>query len=148
MRGPYWTGGDQLNAGWVPGTSMVVRPAAVQDVGRLREDLFMYGEDLEWCWRMHRAGWHVGVCSATTFVHDTGSSARGTFGESETERRIATGIDAACRSMYGPRRAKALAALTALSLLVEAAAPGRSSAERVRARGLARIWRKLAGRKR
>jgi GT2 family glycosyltransferase len=147
LRGPYWMGGDQLDAGWVPATSMVVRPAAVRQVGLLREDLFMYGEDLEWCWRMRRAGWRVGVCSATTFVHDTSSSAHKTFGECETERRIAAGIDAACRSMYGSRRAQALAALTALSLLVESTAPRRSSAQRLRARRLARMWDQLAKRR-
>ena len=83
LRGPYWTGGDDVDAGWVPGTAMIVRPSAVRDVGNLREDLFIYGEDLEWCWRMRRAGWRVGVCSTATFVHDTSSSARATFGARE-----------------------------------------------------------------
>jgi GT2 family glycosyltransferase len=147
LRGPYWAGGDQLDIGWVPGTSMIVRPAAVSEVGALREDLFMYGEDLEWCWRMRRAGWSVGVCSATTFVHDASSSAHGTYGEAETERRIAAGIDAACRSIYGSRRARVLAALTALSLAVESAAPSRTPAQRVRARRSAGVWGKLARRR-
>ena len=71
FRGGYLTRGDQLNVGWVPGTAMIVRPAAVSEVGRMREELFMYGEDLEWCWRMRRAAWGIGVCSSTTFVHDT-----------------------------------------------------------------------------
>jgi N-acetylglucosaminyl-diphospho-decaprenol L-rhamnosyltransferase len=146
LRGPYWTGGDQLDAGWVPGTSMIVRPQAAREVGPLREDLFMYGEDLEWCWRMRRAGWRIGVCSGTTFVHQTGSSARATFGEPETQRRIAAGIDGACRSIYGPGKARLLAALIALSLLADSAAPGRDPAQRARARSAARIWRQLARR--
>ncbi len=103
FRGGYWTRGDQLNVGWVPGTAMIVRPAAVSEVGPMREELFMYGEDLEWCWRMRRAGWGIGVCSSTTFVHDTSSSARLTFGEDYVQRRIAEGTDAACRLMYGAR---------------------------------------------
>lgn len=146
LRGPYWTGGDQFDADWVPGTSMIVKPEAVKEVGPLREDLFIYGEDLEWCWRMRRAGWRIGVCAATTFVHDTSSSARATFGESGTERRIAAGIDDACRWIYGPRRARSLATLTALSLLAESAAPGRDPAQRAHARSAARIWRDLARR--
>jgi len=89
FAGGYLTRGDQLNVGWVPGTAMIVRAAAVSDVGPLREELFMYGEDLEWCWRMRRAGWRIGVCSSATFVHDTSSSARITFGEDEVQRRIA-----------------------------------------------------------
>ena len=142
--GAYWTGGDQLNAGWVPGTAMMVRPAAVRDVGPLREELFMYGEDVEWCWRMRRSGWRVGVCSSTTFVHDTSSSARLTLSQGGVERRIAEGMDAACRLMYGPKHARALAALTASSFAVDARAPGKSPDERDRARATARVWRTLA----
>ena len=69
IRGPYWTGGNQFDAGWMPGTSMIVRPSAARHVGPLREDLFLYGEDLSGCRRMARAGWGIGVCASTTFVH-------------------------------------------------------------------------------
>jgi GT2 family glycosyltransferase len=147
LRGSYWTGGDQFDAGWVPGTAIIVRPRALREVGPLREDLFMYGEDLEWCWRMRRAGWRIGVCSATTFIHDASSSAHRTFGEAETERRIAAGIDAACRRIYGMPKARLLAALTALALLAESKAPRRAPTQRARARTVARIWWQLARRK-
>jgi len=147
FRASYWTSGDQLNAGWVPGTAMIVRPAAVSAVGPLREELFMYGEDLEWCWRMRRAGWRVGVCSSTTFVHDTSSSARLTYSQDDIERRIAEGMDSACRLMYGPRYARALAALNGLAFALDAWAPGKSSAERDQARAAARMWRRLAARR-
>jgi GT2 family glycosyltransferase len=144
LRGPYWSGGDQLDAGWVPGTAMIVRPAAARQVGRLREDLFMYGEDLEWCWRMRREGWRVGVCSATTFVHHTGASAFVTFGREETQRRIAAGCYAAHRVMYGPVRARALAATTALSLWLESFGLRRAPPARADARQAARTWQQLA----
>jgi N-acetylglucosaminyl-diphospho-decaprenol L-rhamnosyltransferase len=140
----YLTREDQLNVGWVPGTVMIVRPAAVSEVGPLREELFMYGEDLEWCWRMRRAGWRIGVCSGATFVHDTSSSVRFTFGEDDVQRRIAEGTDAACRLMYGARHARALAALTAVAYVVDARAPGKSPAQRDQARASALVWRRLA----
>jgi hypothetical protein len=144
LRGPYWTGGDQLDAGWVPGAAMLVRPAAIDRVGLLREDLFMYGEDIEWCWRMRRGGWHVGVCSTVSFVHDTGSSARATWGVAETEQRVAEGVDRACRIVYGERHARLLAAVTALSLWLESAAPGRGAEHRRRFRRAAANWRAIA----
>lgn len=147
FRAGYWTSGDQLDAGWVPGTAMIVRPAAVSAVGPLREELFMYGEDVEWCWRLRRAGWRVGVCSSTTFVHATNSSARLSFGKDGVEPRIAEGMDAACRLMYGRRHARALAALTALAFAVDAQIPGKSAAERDRARAAGRVWRRLAARR-
>ena len=147
LRGPYWTGGDQLDAGWVPGTAMIVRPAAAREVGPLREDLFMYGEDLEWCWRMRQAGWRIGVCSSTAFVHDEGASARASFGDVDMSRRIAAGVDAACREMYGPTRARILAAVSALALIAEAAVPARTARHRSAMRRSARIWWELARRR-
>ena len=147
LRGPYWLGGDQYDAGWVPGTAMIVRPEAARQVEFLREDLFMYGEDIEWCWRLRRAGWRIGVCASARFVHRGGSSARRTWGEPEQERRIAAGVDAACRSMYGPAHARALAALTGLALRLDSHGPQRDSAQRVRARDGARVWEQLARRR-
>ena len=143
----YLTREDQLNVGWVPGTAMIVRPAAVSEVGPLREELFIYGEDLEWCWRMRRAGWRIGVCSDATFVHDTSSSVRFTFGEDDVQRRIAEGTDAACRLMYGARHARVLAGLTAVSFALDARAPGKSPPQRDRARSSASMWRGLAARR-
>jgi len=147
LRGPYWLNGDQYDAGWVPGTAMIVRPEAARQVELLREDLFMYGEDIEWCWRLRRAGWRIGVCSAARFVHRGGSSGRRSWGEHEQERRIAAGVDAACRSMYGPARARVLAALTGLALHLDSYGTGREPAQRVRARDGARIWAELARRR-
>ena len=147
LRGSYWPGGDQYDAGWVPGTAMIVRPEAALRVAPLREDLFMYGEDIEWCWRLRRAGWRIGVCSGARFVHRGGSSARRSWVEREQERRIAVGMHAAHRAMYGPARARALAAFTALALRLEAYGRARTPNQRVRARELARIWKQLARRR-
>ena len=147
LRGPYWPGGDQYDAGWVPGTAMIVRPAAARQVGALREDLFMYGEDIEWCWRLRRARWRIGVCSGARFVHRGGASARRTWGEREQERRVAAGVDAACRSMYGPAHARALAALTGLALRLDSYGIARDPAQRGRAREGARTWQRLARRR-
>lgn len=147
LRGPYWPGGDQLDAGWVPGTAMIVRPEAAREVGPMREDLFMYGEDIEWCWRMRHAGWAIGVCADVSFAHGTSASARASWGEKEKERRIAAGVDAACRAIYGGAHARALAAVTFAALALEARAPGRAPAQRDRARASAQLWRRLARRR-
>jgi N-acetylglucosaminyl-diphospho-decaprenol L-rhamnosyltransferase len=144
LRGPYWAGGDQVDAGWIPGTAMIVRPDAVHDVGVLREDFFMYGEDVEWCWRMRHAGWKVGVCSRVRLCHSSSASARRTWSDSETARRTAAGIDAACRVMYGACHASVLAVVTALACWLEASAPRRDAGHRTRARDHARIWLALA----
>jgi GT2 family glycosyltransferase len=46
---------------WLTGACLIVRAAAAREVGHYDAELFpgMYGEDLEWCWRMKRAGWRI-----------------------------------------------------------------------------------------
>lgn len=39
------------------GAFLLVRRKAVEEVGLLDEDFFMYGEDIDWCYRMNQAGW-------------------------------------------------------------------------------------------
>ena len=147
LRGPYWSGGDQFGVGWIPGTAVIVRPAAAREGGPLREDLFMYGEDIEWCARLRQAGWQLGVCSKVRFQHATSSSARQTWSEEERQRRVASGIDAATRIMHGPVRARALAGITALALALEAHGPGRCDSHRAAVQTQAQIWRELAARR-
>lgn len=138
LQGAYWTGGDQLNAGWVPGTAMIVRRSTLAAAGPLRADFFMYGEDIEWCHRIARTAGRIGVCSAVTVTHDWGSSAKLSFGEAEAERRVIAGIASACAVMYGPAHARVLAAVNAIAALVEACMPGRTRERRRDA--LARAW--------
>lgn len=37
----------------------MTRREAFRQVGGLDEQFFMYGEDIDWCYRFHRAGWRV-----------------------------------------------------------------------------------------
>jgi N-acetylglucosaminyl-diphospho-decaprenol L-rhamnosyltransferase len=41
------------------GAAMVVRTAVVREVGLLDETFFMYGEDLDWCYRIKAYGWRI-----------------------------------------------------------------------------------------
>jgi GT2 family glycosyltransferase len=50
-----------LSVDWLSGACLIVRAQAARQVGYYDADLFpgLYGEDLEWCWRMRQAGWEV-----------------------------------------------------------------------------------------
>ncbi len=61
--------------GWVSGACMVVRREAIEDVGGLDEGFFMYGEDVDLCLRVRRAGWKVVFFPGARVVHLGGSSA-------------------------------------------------------------------------
>ena len=53
----------------VAGCFMVVRREVLERVGGLDEDFFMYGEDEEWCSRIHTAGWRIVYYPMATIVH-------------------------------------------------------------------------------
>jgi len=115
----------EIVEGWVPGAALIARAEAVSQVGPLEESLFMYGEDREWCWRMGRAGWGIGLCTEVELVHDHGSSARATWDAREQVRREVSGQIGAVRLMHGPLRARAHALLAGCILLAESLVPGR-----------------------
>ena len=145
LRGSFWSGGDQLGVDWVPATAMIVRADAIREAGPLREDLFLYGEDVEWCWRIRRnTGSRIGVCARVRFVHRASASTTRTWGQAERERMIDTGMDRACRIIYGECHARALAWATAFSLAVDGAAPWRPAVKRSVSRAAARRWLAIA----
>jgi N-acetylglucosaminyl-diphospho-decaprenol L-rhamnosyltransferase len=49
----------QTDVDAVVGACMLLRREAVAQAGLLDEQFFMYGEDLDWCLRIHNAGWRV-----------------------------------------------------------------------------------------
>ncbi len=54
---------------YVQGSCLLVRQAAIAKVGILDEEYFMYFEETDWCYRMHRAGGTVRICPAAGVVH-------------------------------------------------------------------------------
>jgi len=51
------------------GAFMIVRREVRDQVGMLDERYFMYGEDLDWSFRMKQAGWRIMYVPSTTVVH-------------------------------------------------------------------------------
>jgi GT2 family glycosyltransferase len=60
----------------VSGSFMMVRRQAYQEVGGLDEEFFMYGEDLDWCYRIQHAGWKIYYVPTTSIIHYKGESTR------------------------------------------------------------------------
>jgi len=60
----------------VSGSFMMLRREVVEDVGGLDEEYFMYGEDLDWCYRIQKAGWKIYYVPATKIIHYKGESTR------------------------------------------------------------------------
>ena len=61
---------DVLN-GWF----WLIRRDALDEVGLLDEQFFMYGEDVDWCKRFHDAGWRIVFEPDAASIHYGGGSA-------------------------------------------------------------------------
>ena len=61
-------------AGWVSGSCFLARRRALEELGGFDEAYFMYAEDMDLCWRAHRAGWGVGFAGTAAVTHVQGVS--------------------------------------------------------------------------
>jgi GT2 family glycosyltransferase len=61
----------------VMGACMLLRRAAVDDVGECDEDYFLFSEETDWCFRFHEAGWEVVFFPGAECVHVRGASHSG-----------------------------------------------------------------------
>ena len=76
-RGRYWgrVFMEPRDVDVVAGCFFLVRSEVIAQVGPLDEEFFMYGEEAEWCWRIHQAGWQVCYYPQARIIHHGGASA-------------------------------------------------------------------------
>jgi len=72
------------NPGWVSGTALLVERELYEKMGGLDENLFMYGEDVEFCIRIKDRGMRIDYFTRPRLVHigqASGSSGQAILGE-------------------------------------------------------------------
>ncbi|MBX9687390.1 MAG: glycosyltransferase family 2 protein [Candidatus Obscuribacterales bacterium] len=67
---------QELEVDALSGSCMMLRNTAIERIGLLDEDIFMFGEDIDWCWRLKEAGWSVRYYPAAVVYHYHGASSR------------------------------------------------------------------------
>ena len=70
--------------GWVQGAAMILRRSLLDQIGPLDEHIFMYGEDVEICYRAKAAHWQVMLIPQAQVVHQSfgsGSPGKAILGE-------------------------------------------------------------------
>lgn len=67
---------QEIEVDALSGSCMMVRKTAIDEIGLLDEDIFMYGEEIDWCWRLKQAGWTVNYFPGSTVYHYHGASSR------------------------------------------------------------------------
>jgi GT2 family glycosyltransferase/glycosyltransferase involved in cell wall biosynthesis len=68
--------GQMLECDWVDGAAMLVRSDVFRCVGLFDERFFLYFEETEFCLRVQRAGWRIGVVSNAVIEQSPGGAAR------------------------------------------------------------------------
>lgn len=68
---------DQINeVDSLVGAFMMVRRESIDKVGLLDEDFFMYGEDIDWCYRIKEAGYKIVYYPEAEILHYKGASSK------------------------------------------------------------------------
>lgn len=73
-RMTWWDGQETRAVDAVTGCFVLVRRAAIAQVGVLDESYFMYGEEMDWCYRFRQAGWQIVFTPTAQIVHLGGAS--------------------------------------------------------------------------
>ena len=80
LFGEYHQGYKDLNTihevDCIVGAFFLVRKEVVKKVGFLDEDYFMYGEDIDWAYRIKKAGWKIMFNPTVTILHKKKQSGR------------------------------------------------------------------------
>ena len=72
----YWNFDEVREVDFAGGSCLMLRRAALEQVGALDEDYFMYTEEADLCYRLKRGGWKVMFIPHAEIVHLGGQSSR------------------------------------------------------------------------
>jgi len=59
---------------WVTGACFMTTKEVIQDVGLIDEKIFMYGEEMEWCYRIKKKGYKILYTPESEIYHVKGAS--------------------------------------------------------------------------
>ena len=69
LAGSYFDYTHLSQVDWVMGACMILRKDVYLRVGGLNTDYFMFGEDMEWCYRIKQAGYKIVYLPDTSITH-------------------------------------------------------------------------------
>ena len=69
-----WPHDQPREVDWVSGAAMFVTHKAMEEVGLLDPNYFMYCEDVDWCYRIHKAGMKIMYVPQAAITHAIGRS--------------------------------------------------------------------------
>jgi GT2 family glycosyltransferase len=132
---------DERAADWISGAFLIARRETVEQVGPLDERFFLYSEEIDWCYRIRRAGWDIRHLPVMEVTHHCGGNSPERSAELGHSRVLFA------RKHFGPSRAALIRCALALGHALRMAllapsslvAPARRARLRTEAFGLAAV---------
>jgi GT2 family glycosyltransferase len=81
LLGGYWDYAEERDVDWVAGAFMLLPRGVFEQTGGFDERLFMYGEDMEWCYRIRERGWRVRYYPSASIRHADHASSELRWGD-------------------------------------------------------------------
>jgi GT2 family glycosyltransferase len=75
------TANQELRVDWAIGACWFMPTTVFQSIGELDTNYFMYGEDLDYCWQTHRAGFEIIWAPEIQVIHHGNVSGRQKWGD-------------------------------------------------------------------
>ena len=73
----HWDHMDSRDVPCLSGAFILVRTPIVRELRGLNTDVFMFFEDMDFCYRIRRAGWKIHYLASAVTVHLHGASKSG-----------------------------------------------------------------------
>jgi GT2 family glycosyltransferase len=88
----FWPHDREREVDWAVGAALLIRRQALAAIGGLDDSLFMYAEDLDWCWRAHEQGWQIWFTPDAVVRHIGNASGAQKYGARQPAAWIANSI--------------------------------------------------------
>lgn len=84
----WWERDDIREVDVITGCFILARKEAMDEVGHLDEEYFIYGEETDWCWRFRKAGWVNLFTPDAQIIHLGGASSKSVRGPMLVQLRL------------------------------------------------------------
>jgi GT2 family glycosyltransferase len=102
LMGGYWDHSEEREADWLTGACMLVRREVFEETGGFDPGIFLYSEEVEWCYRIKKRGWIVLFSPVGEVMHIGHASADLLLGEEGRIDWCLVSADRITGTLHGP----------------------------------------------
>jgi GT2 family glycosyltransferase len=117
--GGYWDHAEEREVDWLVGACLMVRRRVFEETGGFDPNMFLYGEEVEWCHRIRERGWTILFAPVGEVVHLGHASAQQLLGDKGRVDYCLRAADTLVRRWEGPAAAVVAGALRFCGALIK-----------------------------